>query len=167
MAYVFPMEHQEESNWCWAAVTVSVEHYFKPGSPRRQADLAKHEIPQGDDNLPWVLDKPLHAIGALRTDSLQRRLTFAELQSELLARRPVCARIEWEGGGAHFVVISGFAVSPDGVKLVYVSDPLLEESDVVVCGFDDLAEGDYSDGYGGDGRWVETYLLQPPKEALI
>jgi hypothetical protein len=167
MAYLFPMEHQQQTNWCWAAVTVSVDHYFKPGSPRTQQNLAEKELPLGANNVPWVLDKPLRHIGALRGQSLQRPLTFAELQRELLAKRPVCARIEWEGGGAHFVVISGFATSPDGVRLVYVSDPLLEESEVVVCGFDDLAGGDFSDGYGGDGRWVETYLLQPPKEELI
>ena len=40
MADTFPMEHQEETDWCWNAVAVSVEHYFHPHSQLTQRSFA-------------------------------------------------------------------------------------------------------------------------------
>jgi hypothetical protein len=167
VAYTFPMEKQQEPDWCWAAVAVSVEYYFDPQSTWTQAALAqavleqRRQIPAGTDcskggcDIPWYLSDALTAVGKLRATLPGRILSYQEIQQELIADRPVCARISWQGGGAHFVVISGYGFSPGGIPQLYVSDPLLQDSSVAISSYDDFVSA-----YFGDGQWEETYLTQ-------
>ena len=57
----FPMEHQEEQEWCWNAVTVSVDHYFDP-----EFGLEAGGVRRGGR---WgrMIDQPFFVDDALRT----------------------------------------------------------------------------------------------------
>src|SRR5437879_6605632 len=109
----FQIEKQRQDKWCWAAVSVSVDHYFFPGSTSSQCQIARNVLgglpccsdPAGC-NTPARLQPALDAVGRLR-GTLPRRLQFDEIQQEIDARRPVCVRVGWDGGGGHFVVVSG------------------------------------------------------------
>ena len=48
----FQIEKQRKDKWCWAAVSVSVDHYFSPGSTTSQCQLAKEVL---EDILKTVL----------------------------------------------------------------------------------------------------------------
>jgi Papain-like cysteine protease AvrRpt2 len=162
MAYTFPMEHQEEPDWCWSAVAVSVQHYFDPNSKLTQPEFAVRalKVPLPEANQPWYLYKALADIERL-SGNPQGPLAFADIQKELAANLPVCVHIDWNEGGSHFVVISGYRVSPGGNAQVYVSDPILQDSNVVLWDYDAFVMT-YSPRYThAEGTWVDTCLVRP------
>jgi hypothetical protein len=158
----FPMEHQEETDWCWNAVAVSVEHYFDPRSPLTQSSFAVQalNVPLAQANQPWYLFKALEKIEKLRENS-SGFMRFADIQQQLNENLPVCVHIDWNEGGSHFVVITGYKVSPGGDPQVYVSDPILRDSNVMLWDYDAFVMA-YSPGYTqAEGVWSETCIVKP------
>lgn len=153
----FPIQTQLEVEWCWAAVAASVDNYFNPFASLPQCRIATNVL--GKDacsdpeasNISATLQKALKVVDRLRGIQA-RQLTFDELRGELDAGHPVCVRIAWHGGGAHFVVISGYYVSPTGVRTVEVSDPWYPNS---TRDFDQFPEG-----YHGGGDWTASFLVK-------
>jgi hypothetical protein len=152
------MQTQLQSEWCWAAVSTSVSHFFDGASSWTQCTVAGHELGQGTCcrdgstaacNVPWYLDRAL-----TRTGNLERRqsgrIGALRIRRELRAGRPVGARIQWAGGGGHFVVIAGArgVFSPS----VEVRDPLF--------GISVLPLGAFSTRYQGNGSWTHTYFTR-------
>lgn len=160
MAFTFPMEHQKETDWCWDAVAVSIEHFFDPHSDLTQEAFAEKVLGQ-PSNEPWYLSEALNDLGKLN-GSLQGPLSFAQIQEQLDQNLPVCARIAWDEGGAHFVVISGYDVS-GGTPKVHISDPLLTNSNVVTWDYESFVLA-YDPKYGyvqAEGQWDQTCLVKP------
>ncbi len=44
----FWMQHQQQTNWCWAAVATSVSHFFNPASTWTQCAVANGELNRND-----------------------------------------------------------------------------------------------------------------------
>src|SRR5438105_1231176 len=114
MADAFQIEKQTKDMWCWAAVSVSVNRYFSPKSKWTQCRVAREVTHNqnccGDKeacNLAEKLEDGLKAVEHWK-ETLDGVLTFEQIQSEIDASRPVCARIGWRHGGGHFVIISGY-----------------------------------------------------------
>jgi hypothetical protein len=165
------MERQKAANWCWAAVAVSVARYFDTRSDWRQCGVAKlvlsrahregeiespipvcctKPIPRGC-NQPWYLEDALKQVGTLRGQPKAGRLSFKKIQGKIDADRPVCVRIEWGGGGGHFVVISGYHISRNDVPQVDVEDPL---TGAALVNYSDFVRR-----YRGTGKWTHTYSV--------
>ena len=70
-----------------------------------------------------VLTKCFQLIERLRGIRL-RSLTFDEVRAEISAGNPIGVRIEWQGGGAHFVVIRGFR-NPAGLSTTQYRRPMV------------------------------------------
>ena len=64
--------------------------------------------------------------------------------------RPLCVRIQWSGGGGHFVAIDGYH---RGLDMVAVDDPWSGASDVSLATF--------QTAYLGSGSWTHSYRVQP------
>ena len=79
-------------------------------------------------------------------------VTFAQLQTAIDQDRPLCAYVEWQGGGGHFVVLSGYRVSGTD-QYVTVEDPNSGQSmyDFQV----------FLTGYETIGTCTGTYNTQP------
>jgi hypothetical protein len=157
----FTMQHQQQDQWCWAAVSVSVSHYYTPWSTWTQCGMVNAELGQttcctnGSSpacNQPNVLDAPLRRAGVLdhmtSTDA-----GIGDISAEIGAGRPVCWRIGWSGGGGHFAVIEGYRLLPDA--WVAVDDPWYGASDLPLT---TLTTG----GYQGTGDWTHTYFTKRP-----
>ncbi len=158
----FTMEHQEKQEWCWNAVTVSVEHYFDPHSPLNQEDLAKKEL-GGPFNKPFFIQDALQNLHLLN-GTTEASLSFADVKKQLDQNLPVCAHIQWAGSDlSHYVLITGYKVQPGGPNLVYVSDPYLREGNVWIWDYDAFSFA-YSPKYApfAEGTWVESFLIQQP-----
>jgi hypothetical protein len=157
----FPLQLQKQDNWCWAAISVSVDHFFNPASPWEQCRLAGAEL--GLDccqdgstercNQVRRLDPPLTRVGRLRERPIPRPLTMDEIREEIDGGRPVCARIQWRDGGGHFVLISGYEVTPRGVTVLTIDDPAFDRSRVKFEKF-------LTDYHTGHGKWTGTFRLQ-------
>jgi hypothetical protein len=160
----FPMETQAESYWCWNAVAVSIEHYFDASSPLTQDDFAVQalDVPLQAADKPYYLQDALADLDLLSEYLPDTYLTFEEIQQQLDAGLPVGVHITWNEGGSHYVAIVGYWVSPGNKPVVYVSDPMLGDSNVVVWDYDAVVLAyDPTYGQSAEGAWVDTCLVQP------
>lgn len=159
----FTMEEQELDQWCWAAVGVSVNNYIAPDPALSQGDLATRvlRVPGGCNGnaVSPACDKPASLTDVLNVlhrqggDPILGPVSFAQIRQAIDAGWPIPVRIVWDdnAGNAHFVVISGYTVSPSGAPLVQVDDPFYGKSIV-----------DYNtfvSSYHGSGQWERTYRV--------
>jgi hypothetical protein len=158
----FEMQRQCQTEWCWAATSVSVSHHYDPESDWTQCAMvnAEKELTgccedtAGDDcNRPNVLDRPLSRAEVF--DHKERGpVAYDVVRREIDAGRPLAIRIGWDGGNkGHFVVIEGYRSV--GEEWVAVEDPRSGVSDLPVS---TLTSG----GYQGSGAWTHTYFTRPP-----
>ncbi len=164
---------QQQTQWCWAAVSDSVSHFYDPSSIWTQCTVANAEMGQSACcvdgasaacNQPWYLDLALTRVGRLQSVSAGT-LSFATVKSLLDADTPPCARQAWSGGGGHFVAIvcyfryqsglmSGTGSGPPATAdRLQISDPWYGDSIVDYATF--------VSGYQGTGTWTHSYLTQP------
>ena len=93
-------------------------------------------------------------MGKLREPPLTKPLEFDALRQQIDQKLPVCVRIEWPDGGGHFVVISGYSITPLGKQMVIVKDPWYVDS---VLAFEELR----SDYLLAGGTWSDSFLVKP------
>jgi hypothetical protein len=158
----FDMRAQIMRDWCWAAVSVSVEHHYDRHTDLTECKIAGAELhlsccDSGQEcNRVHPLDAPLERLGRLRTRALLRPLSFAEVQKEIDAGRPVPVRVGWHDGGGHFLAIRGYHVTPLGVEQLLLGDPFFGDSRTSYERF--------QSSYQGSGTWTHTYLLKDRKQ---
>jgi len=154
----FNMKAQTQSNWCWAATATSVSRYYSIFSPWTQCKVASEELGQtccttpvpGACNVPWYLDKAL-----TRTNNFVSfqgsTVSWNTVKSELEKGLVVGARIGWNGGGGHFMVLHG--VSSIGVtNYLHIDDPIYGKSV--------LTYQQFATNYQGSGSWTHTYFTK-------
>jgi papain like cysteine protease AvrRpt2 len=154
----FRVDTQEETNWCWAAVTSAVDRYYHRDSFLTQCEVVARTANGADacldpdeHNTAGILDQALKTIGV--EHFVDQSVPFHTLQTEIDAGRPVCVAIDWVGGGSHFVVLCGYQLWTDGtnvIETVDVADPFYADS---TCIFSSLTQA-----YQGLGKWAQTYL---------
>lgn len=149
--------------WCWAACVEMVLRFF--GTPLDKCLVAGRKLgmeccgassEQCDTGLS--VDDIGKAFGAaglagnvynkLRFESIQARINGVPAQG--IPRGPVVAGIEWQGGGGHLVVISGWRIA-DSLRYVKVNDPYYTSGDIR---YEDL---EWRYGPNDNGRWVHTW----------
>lgn len=156
----FAIEQQIADQWCWAATTCGVASHYEPNAGYTQCGVAQKTLDrldccQGDPrggpcDEPYQLNLALAAVGHLGS-FIQGTLDEAVLTTELANNRPVGIRIEWEGGGGHFVVIAGFLGGTD--PMVEVHDPAKTQGTGRLV----VSYGDVVAAYEGLGSWSHSY----------
>jgi hypothetical protein len=151
------VQQQLESNWCWAACSTSVSHFYSSASKWTQCSVAGAELKQKDCcadgasaacNQPWYLDRALKRTG--NGSGSGGTLPIAAIRAQIDKGRPVGARIGWAGGGGHFVVISGCL--DDRTGILEVRDPIYGTSEVPIATF--------AASYQGSGSWTHSYYTE-------
>jgi len=165
----FEMQEQQEHLWCWAAVAVSIHQFLDPAQANlwTQETLAtkvlehegqitsKIDCSQTPDkcNFAARLDDALSITGNLAPQGgVNGILSFENLTQWIDQHLPVCARIVWFGGNAHFIALDAYEVFSSGAQLVHVQDPAEGPSYQL---YEDLVE-DYPPG----GSWQNTILVK-------
>lgn len=122
-----PAVVQEQTEWCWAAVSSAVLGYYKkPLSQCAIADYTRtkatwHDFGQVDCctspsgmcnswNYNWGYPGSIQDI--LQNSGIENvgnpgSLTLAQIRTEIQAKRPFVIRWAWTAGGGHFIVGSG------------------------------------------------------------
>ena len=161
--FQFFMYPQEQTFWCWAATSVSVSIFYDATSPWIQCILVDDEFGSlnccntgtGSTpacNRPWYVSNGLQRVGHL--GQLENG-TASLLENEIAARRPVVARIDWGGGGAHFPLINGYndivvSLNPFVLeRYLQIQDPAYGPSFIPYNTF--------NRAYQGSGRWTFTF----------
>jgi hypothetical protein len=155
----FNMQHQQQANWCWAAVSTSVSHYYNPASTWTQCAVANDQLGRTDCcgaggstscNVYGFLDSALTTVGHL-DHMVGSVASFQSVDDEVDAGRPIGIRVAWSGGGAHFLAIIGYL--EDAPNYVAVDDPIYGKSD--------LTYATLQTSYQGSGSWTHTYYTKP------
>ena len=151
------MQYQQQSNWCWAAVSTSAALYFSAASPWTQCSLVNAQLGQSGCcsdgstaacNQPWYLDRALTQVGHFQSWQ-GSAASFSQVQAAIGANRPVGVRIGWSTGGGHFVAIRGYHSSAQSLD---VEDPWYGPSQVPYSTF--------CSSYLGSGTWTDSYFTQ-------
>lgn len=127
-----PVTYQQQSEWCWAAVTASVDEYYNGGSGQKQCKIVEGHFPgkscciKGSSkacNKTFQLEIALSGIGHMSGAVLNRSLTYSESERQnCTLKRPFGVRIQWHGTpGGHFVTITG--VHDDKRTELHIEDP--------------------------------------------
>lgn len=156
----YTRQDQQQTNWCWAAVSSAVAHFYDPATTWTQCAVANAELGRTDCcgagaagacNVAWFLNSALTRVGHLAAFS-GGTLTFAVVQAEINAGRPVCARIGWSGGGGHFVALTcWYRNLLTDSQLVRVDDPW------PAYGRSTWAFATFGTAYQGTGSWTHSY----------
>ncbi len=104
----FVMQHQQQTNWCWAATATSVAHYYDAGSTWAQCQVANSQTGRTDCcaggastacNTAQVLDGPLRIVGHFdhMTSAAE---TYGSVRGQINVGRPMCLRVAWPGAGS-------------------------------------------------------------------
>jgi len=166
------VQRQKKSEWCWAAVSVSIDRFFRPDSTHTQCDIVSgaiklpccEESPRGQPdpcNTPHALHPVLGRFHLLAADPIVKPLTFNQVRTEIDAGRPVCVLIKWLDNQAqltnrgHFIALNGYRVTPAQKLFVSVTDPMYGSSEI---DFEHFAskKGGYRDGRG---VWFASFLV--------
>ncbi|WP_445496321.1 papain-like cysteine protease family protein [Photorhabdus sp. SF281] len=150
----FNMQRQIQSNWCWAAVPVSVGLYFNTGF-WTQCDVADKQLKRatccrfpGPCNVYGYLDQALMYTRSL-ANFYTNLMKMSEIKAQIDARCPICLRCAWYGGGAHFLAIIGYNPVTENIS---VTDSIYGNS------IQSFSLFPFS--YNGGGNWTHTYLTR-------
>jgi hypothetical protein len=162
------MQEQLESNWCWSACATSVGLFFGTGK-WTQCDTATGVI-EGTDcyqgqplnccdtpdacNCYGYLDDSLTYTKSFNT-MMSGTYSSDDIEAQINLGNPVCVRVAWFLGGAHFLAITGFSYpsADPNTFTIYLQDSIYGSSSLLLSEF----ANDYQSG----GTWTHTYLTQP------
>jgi hypothetical protein len=153
----FEVQPQPESEWCWAATSTSIAHFYTPSSKVTQCEVVNQQLGRTDCcvnpgsnncNQPGFLDQALQFVGHF--DSDEGHSSYQDAVGALNSGRPPCIRIGWAGGGGHFIGVN--ACQPN--DLLSVTDPIYGDS---IVAYQTFTSGKYE----GSGTWTDTYFTKP------
>ena len=153
----FMMQTQQQTNWCWSANTVSIANFY--GDTWTQCAFANAHLGQTTCcgaggpttcNLQSDMVSPLQRAGHLAS-WVAVSPTFAQIRPEIDNGRPVSCRIQWNGGGGHFVAVTGYLAG--STEFVAVQDPGGSSTDIRLA--------DFIANYQGAGTVDETHFTTP------
>ena len=153
----FDMQHQQQTNWCWSAVSTSTSLFYDANSAWTQCSLANAELGQTtccinggstECNQPWSLNSALSRTGNLASWNAGSE-PVATVEGQTDEGRPLGARIGWSGGGGHFVMLTGVG---NNETMVAVEDPWYGPSYI--------AYDTFKNNYKGSGSWTHSYFTQ-------
>ena len=152
----FTMQHQTQSGWCWAATSASIAQFYDPSTTWTQCKVADGETGRmdccgtgasGPCNVAGFLGEALTRVGHFNR-MVDGPISREDVQSEIGFGRPVCVRMAWRGGGAHFVAIAGYIEN----DLIVIHDP--------VSGVHNVDYDIFTTSYLGSGSWTHSYFTR-------
>lgn len=166
----FPRQDQQQTNWCWAAVTAAIDHFMDPASTLKQCEIANFAVNDvrtrrrqapvsgnccekvtADYNQQLSLHPPLIGIGRAGP-AAPGILSFDQVREQIDKGVPIGVRIEWKDGTGHFVVISGYSIGP-GLRTLMIQDPDSKTKSV------EVPYDVFLTRYRGIGHWDETHRV--------
>ena len=154
----FTMQHQKQTNWCWAAVSTSVSLFYNANSGWTQCSVANSSLGQSTCcsspsssfcNKPWYLNEALTTTSNLNSYTSGAQV-MSTIQAQINAGKPIGCRIQWRPSGGHFVLINGYNVQASTVD---IRDPWYGNSN-------GLSLNTFTNNYKGSGYWNYTYYTQ-------
>lgn len=152
--------HQDQTLWCWCAVTVGVSSFFDKKFALTQCQTAAQVLTiadacmrqtDADVNRLFDLRLALSTFGHVER-VLDEPLSFEEVEQEIQAQRPVGVQMLFQDSGRmHFTIIRGCR-RVEGDRILVIDDPQFDESESSYERFKNF--------YRGDGEWQRSYITR-------
>jgi hypothetical protein len=165
-----PLDPQTQSNWCWAASGQMILNYF--GGTVTQCDEAteylilNNPFDVGTDCCSSPLPSGCNLSGFVQWSYLGLNFTetpkgtalsFAQLQTEMSANRPVGFGWAWDSGGGHYMVAIGAETGENNAQFVTINDPdPVNAGDQVT-----LTYAEWVNTPGTSTHWSDDYGISP------
>ncbi|MBK8256659.1 MAG: hypothetical protein IPK82_28805 [Polyangiaceae bacterium] len=152
------MQIQTQTNWCWSACGTSVGLLFVTGQWTQcgtacgclnRTDCCDSPVP-GGCNVYGYLDQALTFTKSF-DKMTSGTMNATNIRQNIDAGKPVCARVAWTNGGAHFVAITGYffpTANPSNFT-IFLQDSIWGASSMLLA--------DFPARYQGGGTWTHTY----------
>ncbi|WP_063746780.1 papain-like cysteine protease family protein [Streptomyces sp. PsTaAH-124] len=117
---------QEQDQWCWAATGLSIAQYKGYGRNVSQNSFCLASRGYSSGYCPnqaaelSTVQRGWRALGLSAGTEVNGRVSFATVQSEINADRPIETGVYWTAGGGHARVIYGYDAS---AGTILFSDP--------------------------------------------
>jgi hypothetical protein len=157
----FVMSHQQEQNWCWAAVALTITRYYNTTSIWiSQCQIASSglgficcQVGQNckDCDVPWRLDSALNVTNNFNTWA-PGQASISQIAVEIDGGKPLGVRIGWPDGTGHFCCITGYW-EVGGETWLHIEDPCYKHT----C----LSYSHFRSHYHCDGTWTDSYWTKP------
>jgi len=153
----FDMQHQLESEWCWAATAASINRHYDPATTVTQCQIVNHQLNRTDAcgqsipqacNQPGFLDEALGFLDCLDHTEASP-VPYATVVAQASLSRPLGVRVAWAGGGAHFLAATGYEQN----QMMVLEDP--------IYGTSVATYGSMMSCYQGCGTWTNSYFTRP------
>lgn len=148
----FHMQTQLETNWCWAAVSASINQFYQGTIPWSQCQVAAAclglsccQYAEPCDS-QFTLEHPLAVVGHLERHA-PGSLEFHQIMDAVDRDAVVCCHISWYGGGGHFVAIVGYDADNGDVL---IQDP--------ARGGETVPFATLANAFNSSGVWDYTYF---------
>ena len=154
---MFEMQHQQETSWCWSAVTTSTSIYYNQNSSWTQCKLVNDAFGlttccqdggSSQCNRPWYLGNALSITGNF-DHMVSSPQTLDVVQAQANEARPLGVGIGWRHGGGHAVALVGVGNN----SMVAVEDPWYGPSFI--------SYNTFKNNYQGSGKWEGSYFTKP------
>jgi hypothetical protein len=154
----YTTQPQKQTNWCWAAITVNLNAHYARGLSTSQCVIVNGELRSATDcckpntsticNVTWGLEKAL-ATSSTFNGYITKSESLTNCDAALGCNQPLGIRIQWAGGGGHFVAIVGCDTLTGQLTL---EDPargtVISPHSVVAT------------AYSGHGSWTHSYFTR-------
>ena len=127
----FPLQHQDQSEWCWAAVTSSVSKFYDPHSTYTQSNLAVWAFGATCALTPGssICNRPYNmSLSLIHTGNgpaaVRGAFDIDQIKAEIDGNHPIGLGIFWtNGSGGHAITITGYDKRKADSPMIQVQDP--------------------------------------------
>jgi hypothetical protein len=136
----FRIQRQQQTEWCWAAVTSSMMEFMAPERAASQSEVASNTLKAATVASPEELNRQADITKAARTMGLEEGTRYGNVSRDTMRwlvneGTPIPIQINWRNnarkngslGGGHYLVINAIGEEAKGQTPVYVEDPWVGE----------------------------------------
>lgn len=136
----FRLQRQQQTEWCWAAVTSSMMEFMAPERAVSQSEVAANTLKAATVASLEELNRQADITKAAQTMGLDEGTRYGNVSRDTMRwlvneGTPIPIQINWRNnarkngslGSGHYLVVSAIGEEAKGKTLVYIEDPWVGE----------------------------------------
>jgi hypothetical protein len=136
----FRLQRQQQTEWCWAAVTASMMEFMAPERAASQSEVVAHTLKDTRAESPEELNRPEDITKAAKTMGMEEGTRYGNVSRDTMRwlvneGTPIPVQINWRNNarkngslsGGHYIVVNAIGDEAKGETPVHIEDPWVGE----------------------------------------
>lgn len=136
----FRLQRQQQTEWCWAAVTSSMIEFMAPERAASQSEVVTSTLADEADKPVEELNRPEDITKAAKTMGMEEGTRYGNVSRDTMRwlvneGTPIPIQINWRNqarkngslGSGHYLVVNAIGEEAKGETPVYIEDPWVGE----------------------------------------